>query len=91
MAKYCPCCHLLIIGNSDGYCNRRSCLDMRMAVEQQKLIDEQGKYLVQWETLDAEIKTKRFDDKAKAEEFYVGVYAGSVSAFLQYPDGRVLE
>lgn len=91
MNKYCLCCHLLIIGNSDGYCNRRVCLDIRMAAEQQKIISESGKYLVQWETMDAEIKNQRFDDKGKAEEFYVGVNVNSVSAFLLYPDGRILE
>jgi hypothetical protein len=87
----CPCCYLPITGNSDGYCNRRTCLDVRMAAERQKLIAEHGKYLVQWETMDAEIKHQRFDDKGKAEEFYVGVNANSVSAFLLYPDGRILE
>jgi hypothetical protein len=87
----CPCCHLPINGNSDGYCNRQTCIDVRMAAERQQLINESGQYLVQWETLDAQIKHQRFADKAKAEEFYVGVYANSVSAFLQYPDGRILE
>lgn len=87
----CPCCCLPITGNSDGYCNRQMCLDVRMAAERQKLISEHGKYLVQWETMSAEIKYQRFDDKDKAEAFYVGVCANAVSAFLQYPDGRILE
>lgn len=87
----CPCCYLPINGNSDGYCNRQMCLDVRMAAERNKLIAEHGPYLVQWETMDAEIKHQRFADKDKAEAFYVGIYANSVSAFLQYPDGRILE
>lgn len=87
----CPCCHLPINGNSDGYCNRQTCIDVRMAAERQKLINESGQYLVQWETFDAEIKHQRFDDIIKANEFYVGVHGNSVSAFLQYPDGRILE
>ncbi|ATD39108.1 hypothetical protein BHG40_15165 [Aeromonas salmonicida subsp. masoucida] len=62
-----------------------------MAAERQKLINESGQYLVQWETFDAEIKHQRFDDIIKANEFYVGVHGNSVSAFLQYPDGRILE
>ncbi|KTA75842.1 hypothetical protein [Aeromonas salmonicida] len=62
-----------------------------MAAERQKLIAEQGQYLVQWETMDAEIKHQRFDDQSKAEHFYAGVNANSVSAFLLYPDGRILE
>ncbi|WP_157798251.1 hypothetical protein [Aeromonas cavernicola] len=62
-----------------------------MAAEQQKLISETGQYLVQWETLDAEIKTQRFDDRSKANYFFTEIYANSISAFLQYPDGSVLE
>ncbi|EHI53680.1 hypothetical protein WH06_15795 [Aeromonas salmonicida subsp. salmonicida] len=62
-----------------------------MAEERQKLIDESGDFLVQCETMDAEIKYQRFDDEEKAKTFYVGVYANSISAFLQYPDGRILE
>ncbi len=87
----CPCCYLPINGNSDGYCNRQTCIDVRMAEERQKLIDESGDFLVQWETMDADIKYQRFDDEEKAKTFYVGVYANSISAFLQYPDGRILE
>lgn len=87
----CPCCYLPINGNSDGYCNRQTCIDVRMAEDRQKLIDESGDFLVQWETMDAEIKNQRFDDEEKAKTFYVGVYANSISAFLQYPDGRILE
>lgn len=87
----CLCCHLPINGNSDGYCSRQVCLDVRMAAERNKLIAEHGQYLVQWETMDAQIKHQRFADKDKAEAFYVGIYANSVSAFLQYPDGRILE
>ncbi|ASI23388.1 TPA: hypothetical protein P2K97_004153 [Aeromonas salmonicida] len=87
----CPCCYLPINGNSDGYCDRQTCIDVRMAAERQKLINESGQYLVQWETFDAEIKHQRFDDIIKANEFYVGVHGNSVSAFLQYPDGRILE
>ncbi|MEP8109350.1 hypothetical protein ABKS10_14505 [Aeromonas caviae] len=91
LQSICPCCYLPINGNSDGYCNRQMCIDVRMAAERNKLIAEHGQYLVQWETLDAQIKHQRFADKDKAEAFYVGIYADSVSAFLQYPDGRILE
>jgi len=63
--KYCACCHLLIIGNSDQYCHRQSCLDLRAASERQRHIDEHGKYILQWKTFDAQTEIRRFDDEGE--------------------------
>lgn len=63
MNRYCACCHLIIIGNGDQYCSRQVCVDIRAAAARQHQIEQHGKFILQYETFDAQCETKRFDDE----------------------------
>lgn len=91
MNRYCPCCHLLIIGNTDQYCHRQSCSDIRAAAERQRHIDEHGKYILQWETFDAETEIRRFDDEGECY-YHAELIRGQVAdLFVIHPDGSSVE
>lgn len=89
--KYCKCCHLLIIGNSDEYCFRQNCVDIRAAAEMQKHIDEHGKYILQWETFDAKSEIRRFDDEGECYYHASLIRAQVADLFVIHPDGSTVE
>lgn len=89
--KYCPCCGLLIIRNGDQYCHRQSCSDIRAAAERQRQIDEHGKYILQWETFDAQTEIRRFDDEGECY-YHAELIREQVSdLFVIHPDGSSVE
>lgn len=91
MTKYCKCCHLIIIGNSDDYCARQSCVDVRVAAEHQKYIDEHGKYILQWETFDAKSEVLRFDDEGECYYHASLIREQVADLFVIHPDGSSVE
>jgi len=90
MNKYCPCCHLLIFRNSDQYCHRQSCSDLRAAAERQRQIDEHGKYILQWETFDAQTEIRRFDDKGECYYHAELIREQVADLFVINPDGSTV-
>ncbi len=90
--KYCKCCHLLIIGNGDDYyCHRQSCSDLRAAAERQRQIDEHGKYILQWETFDAQTEIRRFDDEGECYYHAELIREQVADLFVIHPDGSSVE
>lgn len=91
MNKHCKCCHLLIIGNSDDYCHRQSCVDIRAAAEHYKYINEHGKYILQWKTFDAQTEILRFDDEGECYYHASLIREQVVDLFVIHPDGSSVE
>lgn len=91
MNRYCPCCHLLILRNSDEYCHRQFCSDLRAAAEHQKYIDEHGKYILQYETFDAITEVLRFDDKGECYNHADLIRDQVTNLFVINPDGSTVE
>lgn len=91
MNKYCKCCHLIIIGNSDEYCFRQNCVDIRAAAEHQRYINEHGKYILQYETFDAKSYVLRFDDEGECYCHASLIRAQVADLFVIHPDGSTVE
>lgn len=91
MNRYCACCHQIIIGNSDQYCSRQSCVDIRAAAEHQKYINEHGKFILQYETFDAKSEVLRFDDEGECYYHASLIRAQVVDLFVIHPDGSSVE
>lgn len=91
MNKYCKCCHLLIIGNSNEYCHRQSCVDIRAAAEHQRHIEQHGKYILQWETFDAQTEIRRFDDEGECHYHAELMREQVADMFVINPDGSSVE
>lgn len=91
MNKYCACCHLIIIGNGDKYCSRQMCVDIRAAAEHQKYINEHGKFILQYETFDAQSEVLRFDDEGECY-YHASLLREQVAdLFVIHPDGQTVE
>lgn len=89
--RYCACCHQIIIGNGDQYCSRQICVDLRAAAEHQKYIDDHGKYILQWQTFDAQTEIRRFDDEGECL-YHAELMRGHVAdLFVINPDGSSVE
>jgi hypothetical protein len=65
MAKFCICCHLPITGSAAHFCNRKTCVDIRAAAARQRETEQHGKFILQYETFDAQTEIKRFDDEGE--------------------------
>ena len=92
MTKYCKCCHLgIVYGDSDNYCHRQTCVDIRAAAEHQKYIDEHGKFILQWETFDAKTETLRFDDEGECYYHASLIREQVADLFVIHPDGSSVE
>lgn len=91
MNRYCACCHLIIIGNGDQYCSRQVCVDIRAAAERQRQIDEHGKYILQWETFDAQTEIRRFDDEGECYYHAELIREQVADLFVIHPDGSSVE
>lgn len=89
--RYCPCCHLLILRNSDEYCHRQTCVDIRAAAERQKHINEHGKYILQYETFDATTEVMRFDDEGECYYHADLIREQVADLFVINPDGSTVE
>lgn len=90
MTKYCICCHQAIIGNGDYFCHRQTCVDIRAAAARQQQIEQHGKFILQYETFDAQCETKRFDDEGE-RNYHASLMVGQVvEIFGINPDGSTV-
>lgn len=88
--RYCACCHLLIIGNSDDYCHRQFCVDIRAAATRQRETEQHGKFILQYETFDAQSEIKRFDDEGERNYHASLMLDQVVDIFGINPDGTTV-
>lgn len=90
MNRYCPCCHLLILRNSDEYCHRQTCVDIRAAAERQRHINQHGKFILQYEIFDATTEVMRFDDEGECYYHADLIREQVADLFVINPDGSTV-
>lgn len=90
MTKFCICCHLPITGNGDYFCNRKTCVDIRAAAARQRETEQHGKFILQYETFDAQSEIKRFDDEGERNYHASLMLDQVVDIFGINPDGTTV-
>jgi len=90
MAKFCICCHLPITGSAVHFCNRKTCVDIRAAAARQRETEQHGKFILQYETFDAQTETKRFDDEGERNYHASLMLDQVVDIFGINPDGTTV-